>query len=369
MNNKRTQEDIAKQRTSDLIVGLTSKINSATLSAAQVNAACDTALTDYDAPTRAEATADKDAIITEVNANETKIDAVKGDTAAILLDTAVIGALGAGLTAIPWNSDWDTEVQSECADALTTYDAPTKAEMDAGHALLATPAQVATALTDYDAPTKAELDTTESNIRGADSDTLKTLSDQIDGIGGGGGGDATEAKQDIIIADISAAVPDTPTAKSLQDILSKADGSNTFDNTTDSLEAISEYIRFKKAFTITATTSASYVNMMNLSTVGELIAVSIESRNAGADQIFCTINVDGAGAQNVGCNDAAQNTSYWLRHGTTREAGINSNYYELETSYHGLHICFNTSLVIQMRDPVAATGGTAVIYAIYNIKT
>lgn len=35
-------------------------------------------------------------------------------------------------------------------------------------------------------------------LRGADSDTLKTLSDQIDGIGGGG--DATEAKQDTIIA-------------------------------------------------------------------------------------------------------------------------------------------------------------------------
>jgi len=38
------------------------------------------------------------------------------------------------------------------------------------------------ALNAYDPPTKAELDTAESNIRGADSDTLKTLSDQIDGV-------------------------------------------------------------------------------------------------------------------------------------------------------------------------------------------
>jgi len=38
------------------------------------------------------------------------------------------------------------------------------------------------ALNTYDPPTKAELDMTESNIRGADSDTLKTLSDQIDGV-------------------------------------------------------------------------------------------------------------------------------------------------------------------------------------------
>ncbi|TVM02600.1 MAG: hypothetical protein CV087_09370 [Candidatus Brocadia sp. WS118] len=38
------------------------------------------------------------------------------------------------------------------------------------------------ALNAYDPPTKAELDTAESNIRGADSDTLKTLSDQIDDV-------------------------------------------------------------------------------------------------------------------------------------------------------------------------------------------
>jgi len=109
----------------------------------------------------------------------------------ILTDTAVIGALGAGLTAIPWNSAWDAEVESEVADALNaaipgtptansineriktiddhdlvtkipgviTAAGPTKAEMDTAHGLLATPAQVATALTNYDAPTKAEMDT------------------------------------------------------------------------------------------------------------------------------------------------------------------------------------------------------------------
>ncbi len=42
-----------------------------------------------------------------------------------------IGANGAGLTQQPWNSAWDTEVQSEVSDALTAYDPPTKAEMDA----------------------------------------------------------------------------------------------------------------------------------------------------------------------------------------------------------------------------------------------
>jgi len=38
---------------------------------------------------------------------------------------------GTGYSAIPWNSSWDAEVQSEVADGLAAYDPPTKAEMDA----------------------------------------------------------------------------------------------------------------------------------------------------------------------------------------------------------------------------------------------
>ena len=45
-------------------------------------------------------------------------------------------------------------------------------------------AEVDAALADYDAPTKAELDSAEVAIRGVDNDTLKTLSDQIDGLEG-----------------------------------------------------------------------------------------------------------------------------------------------------------------------------------------
>lgn len=56
--------------------GVSNVCNIATDALALINTECDTALTDYDPPTRTEATADKDAIITEVNANETKIDAL-----------------------------------------------------------------------------------------------------------------------------------------------------------------------------------------------------------------------------------------------------------------------------------------------------
>lgn len=73
--------------------------------------------------------------------DETLTAHVTADSAAvavkdILVDTAQIGAAGAGLTAIPWNASWDAEVQSECADALTAYDPPTKAELDSGLAAL-----------------------------------------------------------------------------------------------------------------------------------------------------------------------------------------------------------------------------------------
>lgn len=118
------------------------------LDAAAVNAEVDTALADYDGPTKAE------------------------------LDSGLAGL-----------NDLDAAaVNAECDTALADYDAPTEAEMNAKIDALVdvTEAQVNaqcdTALSDYDAPTKAELDTSESNIRGADSDTLKDLSDQIDAV-------------------------------------------------------------------------------------------------------------------------------------------------------------------------------------------
>lgn len=50
---------------------------------------------------------------------------ISADIAAIEAQTDDIGAAGAGLSAIPWNSAWDAEVQSEVADALTAAAIPT----------------------------------------------------------------------------------------------------------------------------------------------------------------------------------------------------------------------------------------------------
>ncbi len=52
---------------------------------ADIKTQADSALTDYDPPTRTEATTDKNAIITEVDANETKIDALNNITVADII--------------------------------------------------------------------------------------------------------------------------------------------------------------------------------------------------------------------------------------------------------------------------------------------
>ena len=54
---------------------------------------------------------------------DTVVDAVK-------VVTDAISSNGSGLSAVPWNSSWDAEVQSEVADGLAAYDPPTKAELD-----------------------------------------------------------------------------------------------------------------------------------------------------------------------------------------------------------------------------------------------
>jgi len=65
------------------------------------------------------------------------IAAIKSKTDNLPASPAAVGSAmtldaaetGTGLTAVPWNASWDAEVQSECADALTAYDPPTKTEM------------------------------------------------------------------------------------------------------------------------------------------------------------------------------------------------------------------------------------------------
>lgn len=102
---------------------------------AEVQSECTDALNAYDPPTKAEmdaAHSTTDALITTV---DTVVDA-------ILVDTAEIGTAGAGLTAVPWNSSWDAEVQSECADALTAHWTASMTEAYAADGAAATPIEM-----------------------------------------------------------------------------------------------------------------------------------------------------------------------------------------------------------------------------------
>lgn len=80
-----------------------------------VNTEADTALTDYDPPTKAEMDTAHGLLATEAKQDiiDTVVDAIK-------VVTDAIGATGTGLSAIPWNSAWDAEIESEVNDALDT---------------------------------------------------------------------------------------------------------------------------------------------------------------------------------------------------------------------------------------------------------
>lgn len=104
------------------------------LSSAQAQTAAAAALTAYDPPTKAELDSAVSPLATSV-----ALATVDGNVDSILTDTGTtIPAQINGL-----NNLSSAQAQSAAAAALTAYDPPTKAEMDAGHALLATAASIA----------------------------------------------------------------------------------------------------------------------------------------------------------------------------------------------------------------------------------
>jgi hypothetical protein len=151
-------------------------------------------------------------------ASSTALATVDSKADDILVDTAEIGAAGAGLTAVPWNTAWDAEVQSEATDALNAYDPPTDTEMDAAFGALndlsaaEVNAEVDTALADihldhllatnYDPASKPGTATALFNeLIESDSGVSRFTANALEQApsGGGGGGDATAANQTTII--------------------------------------------------------------------------------------------------------------------------------------------------------------------------
>ncbi len=148
-----------------------------------------------------------------------KVDVIDGICDDILVDTAVIGVAGAGLTDLGgMSTTMKAQVNTEADSALSDYDPPTKGELDSGLAGLndistaQVNAEVDTALADihldhllaadYDPASKpgtatALLNELVENDSGVSRFTTNALEQ---GPSGGGGGDATEAKQDQLIA-------------------------------------------------------------------------------------------------------------------------------------------------------------------------
>lgn len=107
------------------------------------------------------------------------LDALRTDVAAILVDTAEIGAAGAGLTAVPWNASWDAQVESEVTDALNAYDPPTNAEFEArtiASADYATATNLATVAGYLDTEIASILEDTGTTIPGL----LSTIEGKVD---------------------------------------------------------------------------------------------------------------------------------------------------------------------------------------------
>ena len=176
-----------------------------------------------------------------------------GDLATIEAVTTAIGATGSGLSAIPWNAAWDAEVQSECADALTAYNAVATTDLPSNfadltisvttglvslsadqsgvtigtansvsalgaQAKLDVNAECDTALTDYDAPTKAEMDSAFTEIKGATwSGTTDTLESIYNGVNGLSAASAPQLLQSTTIATLASQTSFTLTAGSADD--------------------------------------------------------------------------------------------------------------------------------------------------------
>lgn len=171
------------------------------LSAADVNAEVDSALADYDPPTKAEMdsafAALNDLSAADVNAEVDTALADYDPPTKAEMDAAFIDIKGS-----TWSGSTDTleqirdnlisasAVNAEVDTALADYDSPTKAEMDSAFAALndlsaaEVNAEVDTALSDYDGPTKTEMDSAFTEIKGATfsgaTDSLEALRDRGD---------------------------------------------------------------------------------------------------------------------------------------------------------------------------------------------
>jgi len=183
-----------------------------------------------------------DELTAQGDTNETKID----NTYDCVDD---IGVAGNALTAIPWNAAWDAQVESECADALTAYDPPTRAELttdkdsiitevNANETKIDTVDTVVDAIkakTDNlpaDPASETNVDANETKIDTVDTvvDAIKAKTDNLPAA------PATEAKQDTI---------DTVVDGIQTDLSNATDGLGALKTLIDAVDTIVDAIKAK----------------------------------------------------------------------------------------------------------------------------
>jgi len=130
------------------------------------------------------------ALKTEIDANETKIDAAQSDITAIKAktdnlptDPADQSAVEAAITSAHTTTNGKVDnVQTDVSSIKATVDTNLDATVSSRQASWGADASTKTNIDTTASRVDQALSTMESNIRGADSDTLKTLSDQLDAV-------------------------------------------------------------------------------------------------------------------------------------------------------------------------------------------
>lgn len=201
-----------------------------------------------------------------------------------------LGTAGAGLTAIPWNQAWDAEVQSEAADALTAYDAPTRAEAtsDKDEILtrLGTPAG---------ASVSADVADVESKVDDLEGRLTATRAGYLDNLSGGAV--AQQASVDSLEASAAAIEADT---QDLQSRLPAALVGGRIDATVDGvgLEAAAVDAILDEPIGDGAITMRQALRVLVAGMAGKLSGAStttVTVRNVAdsADVIVATVDSDG----------------------------------------------------------------------------
>lgn len=299
-----TAQDAQHTQTQADIAGLND------LSAAEVNAQVDSALLDYDGPTKAELDAAQAAIQSDISGLNDPTAATIADA---VLDEALAGHVTAGTLGkavadieadtneLQTNQgDWATATgfatpgdQMNLADgaitaakiaadaitaakiaagAITSSEAPALANLDTTVSSRATPAQVAAELSTYDAPTKSELDAaiatlaTAASLSSVASDVSSILTDTGTTLPA-----LIAALNDISTADVAAelATYDGPTKAELDAAvatLATAANLATVDTVVDAIKAKTDSLTFTQAGQVDA--NIQYVNDVEVNGTG-----------------------------------------------------------------------------------------------------